>query len=156
PGSYVDVPVAAPPDPWWIVRTRTFARAGAWALPAAGIAIFVASIWGVPRAGNPPTGASPGSWLVLTAFGMALALVGLMALTVLLVPTPGRGWGLAGLICALFGMALAAPVLGVIALARPAVDRLGSSAAAAFDADVGGGPVLRWLAIGGLLVLGVG
>jgi Amt family ammonium transporter len=155
PMSYVDAPVAVPPDPRWIVRTRTFARAGVWLIPAAAVAIAVASVWGVPRAGHPPTGASPGSWLVLTSFGLALGLIGLIALAVLLVPTPGRGWGLAGLIVAVFGTVLAAPVLGVAGLARPAVSHLGDPVAAAFDADLGGGPVLRWLGIGGLVLLGV-
>jgi Amt family ammonium transporter len=151
PASYGDTP----PDPRWIVRTRTFARAGVWAIPAAAVAIAVASVWGVPRAGHPPTGASPGSWLVLTAFGLALGLIGLTALAVLLVPTPGRGWGLAGLVTAVFGTVLVAPVLGVVGLARPAVGRLGDPVAAAFDADLGAGPVLRWLGIGGLLLLSV-
>lgn len=159
--SEVDV-VALEPEPAvpsavdqaWAQRLWSFGRIAVWALPAAGIALTVTVLWGLPRPGNPPAGASPGSWLVLTALGLALALLGAVALAALLVPTAARPWVLVGLVLAIVGTVLVGPTLGVMGLARPAVDRLGVSPA--FEADLAHGPVLRWLGVGGLVLLGAG
>ncbi len=145
-----------PPDPNWAPRVRAFARPAVWAVPGAAVALSVASVWGVPRPHDPPAGASPGAWLMLTAFGLGLALVGAIALTTLVIATPGRGWALTGLVLAVLGTVLSAPALGVIGLARPAAEHLGDKPAAAFEADLAGGTVMRWLGVGGLLLLAAG
>jgi hypothetical protein len=149
-------PATAETESGWGGKVRAFARAAVWAIPLAAIVLTVPFFWGVPRPHHPPSGASPGSWLLVTAIGLALTLVGAIALTALIVSTPGRGWALTGLLCALVGTVVYLPTLGVIALARPAVEHVGDKAAAAFEADLAGGPMLRWLSIGGLVLLSAG
>jgi hypothetical protein len=137
-------------------RSRGFARAGVWAIPAAVVALGVTSFWGAPSPDHPPAGVSPGSWLVLTSMGLALGLLGAVSLTTLLLATPGRLWAFAGMLSTVAGTVLAAPALGVIALARPAVGRLGDGPRSAFEADLASGPVFRGLSVGGLVLLAIG
>jgi hypothetical protein len=131
-------------------------RGGVWAIPAGAVALSVTSFWTVPKPGQPPSGASAGAWLVVVVAGLILSLIGVLCLTGLLAPTPGRRWALAGLLSLLIGTVLLAPALGVVGLGQPAADQLGSAAGAAFHASLGGGLVLRWLSISGLALLGLG
>jgi hypothetical protein len=135
---------------------RRMMRAGVWAIPAGAVALSVTSFWTVPRPGQPPSGASPGAWLVVLVAGLILGLIGVLCLTGLLAPTPGRRWALASQLSLLIGTVLLAPALGVVGLGQPAADQLGSAAGAAYHASVTGGLVLRWLSISGLALLGLG
>jgi hypothetical protein len=120
------------------------------------MALAIASLWTTPRLGQAPTVASPGSWLVMTVIGLILALIGVLCLTGLLAPTPGRHWALGSLLSMLIGTVALAPVLGVVGLGWPSADQVGSAAAlAAYQSSPDGGPVLRWLGVGGLLLLGL-
>ncbi len=135
---------------------RRLLRAGVWAVPAAAGALAVTAIWTAPRPGEPPNGATPGVWLIVTVTALILALIGVLCLTGLLAPTRGRRWALAAVGCLLVGTVLLAPVLGVVGLGFPAADQAGPAAAAAFHASLTGGDVLRNLLGGGLLLLGLG
>jgi hypothetical protein len=148
--AWTEVAAVQPKLPAWFGRTRRWIRAGVWALPVAAIALAIAGIWGTEGS----NGASPGSWLVLTAAGLALAVLGAVCLTALLVTTPGRRWGLAGLVGVVTGTVVFAPTLGVIGLARPAASHLG--VIAAFDAELAAGSAWRWLGMSGMLLLALG
>jgi hypothetical protein len=157
------VAVYAPqPSPTTTVRSgqsrpvvgRGVLRAGVWAVPGAAGALAVTAIWTAPRPGHPPNGATPGVWLIVTVVGLILAVLGVLSLTGLLAPTRGRRWALASLMALVVGTVLVAPALGVVGLGYAAADQAGS--AAAFQASLAGGVVLRWLGLGGLALLALG
>jgi hypothetical protein len=139
-------------DLQWINRVRRFGRATVWCLPAAVVALAVTTVWGWPRPGDEPHGASPGTWLLVTILGLALWTVGLVAVAALAVSTPGRPWALASLLLGLVGAPMVAAMAGVVGIARPAVSR-STDPALAIDAQLLDGSVGRALAVGGLLLL---
>jgi hypothetical protein len=147
-------------DLQWAATFRRFGRFAAWFLPAGVIALAVASIWGWPTPANEPTGASPGTWLVVTLAGLGLWLFGVIGMTALFAATPGRPWSVAAMVSTLVAMVLLLPVVGVVGLARPAVTRtarsIGGDAARDLEARFLDGSVARSLAFGGLVLLGVG
>lgn len=167
------MPWRAVADPDWAAWLRRYGRAAVWSVPAAAILLTLAGLWGWPRPDADQFGQSPGTWLVVTALGMALALVGAYALAALLVPTPGGRWAALGAVVATGGSLLIAPVLGLVALARPAAARsaaqIGAEAAADlerrfFDSVAARGLVivavtllaLGWMALGlGILSSGI-
>jgi hypothetical protein len=155
PSLVEDEPVAepAPPPPDGIAAVRAAARVATWCLPLAAVVFGVSVLAAWPHS---TAAASPGTWVLLTAASVMLTLLGALGVTVLLVPTAGRAPALAGLLTLLAGTALAAPVAGVVGLARPAVQHLGSATTIAFDADLASGPAVRGIALAGLLLLGAG
>jgi hypothetical protein len=147
-------------DERWAATLRRYGRATAWLLPAGVVALTLAMLWGWPTPSEEPSGASPGTWLAVTAVGFGLWLIGLTAVAALLATTPGRIWSAVAVVGAMAGTALLLPVVGVIGLARPAVSRttglIGADAAQGLQAQLLDGTVSRWLAIGGAALLGVG
>jgi hypothetical protein len=139
-------------DLQWVLRVRRFGRATVWCLPAAVVALAVTSVWGWPRPGDEPHGASPGTWLLVTILGLVLWTVGLVAVTALAISTPGRPWALASLLLGLVGALVLAPMIGLIGIARPAVSR-STDPALAIDAQLFDGSVGRALTVGGFLLL---
>lgn len=135
-----------------------FARTTVWAMPAAAMCLALAGVWGWPTQVAEPSGTSPGTWLVVTVLGLLLGLVGVLAITALLIATAGRIWALVALLTVLPGTVLLAPVLGIVGVARPSVLRLrlGSDLAADLDGRFVNGAVSRWLGVGGLVLLAVG
>jgi hypothetical protein len=97
-------------DLQWVTRVRRFGRATVWCLPAAVVALAVTTVWGWPRPGDEPHGASPGTWLLVTVLSLVLWTVGLVAVTALAVSTPGRPWALASLLLGLVGALMVAPM----------------------------------------------
>ncbi len=144
----------------WAGGLRRFARASVWCLPAAVLAIAVASVFGWPTPTSETSGASPGTWLVLNLFGLGLWLVGVIALAALAAATPLRPWGIVAVAATIGGTVLVAPVLGVLGLARPAVVRtaavIGADPAGSLQAQFLDGTVGRWLVIVGFALLGLG
>jgi hypothetical protein len=141
----------APAAPDGIAAVRTAARVAIWCLPLAAVVFGVSVLVAWP---HPTATASPGTWVLLTAASIALAVLGGLGLTVLLVPSPGRAPALAGLVTLVAGAALAAPLVGVVGLARPAVGHLGAATTTAFDTDLTSGPAVRGIIVVGLLLLG--
>jgi hypothetical protein len=143
-------------DPGWSRSLRGVGRVGAWALPLAAVGLGVSALWGWPQPGV--NSDRPGTWLILTIAALGLGLLGVLAVGALLAATPGRRWAVLGGAATLAGTTLLAPVLGVVALARPAVTnasaQLGDEAARAVNLI--DGRVARWLLVGGLALLVVG
>jgi hypothetical protein len=131
-----------------------------WSLPVAAICLALSGMWGWPTRTSEPAGESPGTWLVVTVFGLVFGLMGVLAVAVLLSGTRGRHLSTAALVLALTGSLLLAPVLGLVALARPSATRMegriGSDAAAELDARFLDNTVIRFLSVGGLVVMGLG
>jgi hypothetical protein len=144
----------------WGRALRRFARDAVWALPVGAICLALTGIWGWPTPTREPSGQSPGTWLVVTLLGLVLGLVGVLGLAALLSPTAARPWALAAVVGMLAGTVLVAPVLGVVALARPSVsratDHLGPILTAHLEARFFDNAVSRWLAVGGLALLAAG
>ena len=155
-----DSPRPVTPEAAWGRSLRRFARTLVWTLPVAAICFALSGMWGWPTWTAEPAGESPGTWLVVTVFGLILGVVGVLAMTALLSSTPGRRWSLAALISAVTGTVLLAPILGVVGLARPSVtrvtDRLGPDAAADLERRFFDNAISRWLGVGGLVLLAVG
>jgi hypothetical protein len=144
----------------WAGALRRFARAMVWCLPAAVLALALASVWGWPTSTAEPSGASPGTWLVMTLLGLGLWLAGVIGLAALVASTALRMWGTVAALATIAGTVLAAPALGVIGLARPAVSRaayeIGADPAGEIQGHLLDGSVGRWLVIGGFVLLAVG
>jgi hypothetical protein len=144
----------------WAPALRRFGRIMAWVMPLGVTALSLSTLWGWPTPSAEPSGASPGTWLVVTALGLGAWLIGLIAVSALLVTSPGRIWSAVSVIASIAGATLLLPVLGVMGLARPAASRtaglIGPDAANGLQAQFTDGAVGRWLAIGGatLLLLG--
>lgn len=155
-----DSPRPLTPEAAWGRSLRHFARAAVWTLPVSAVCVALSGMWGWPTRTAEPSGESPGTWLVVTMAGLVLGLAGVLAMTALLSSTPGRRWSLAALSLVLTGTVLLAPVLGVLALARPAVsrlsDRLGPDTAADLEARFFDNTISRWLGLGGLALLAAG
>ena len=65
-------------DLQWVTQLRRFGRATVWCLPAAAVGLAVTTVWGWPRPGDEPHGASPGTWLLVMILGLGLWTVGLV------------------------------------------------------------------------------
>jgi hypothetical protein len=147
-------------DARWALSLRNIARIGLWGLPVAALLFAIGGMWGWPEPGQVPGGQSPGTWLVVTIFAMMLGLFGMIALAALVSPTTGRRWGIAALVFTVIGTVLFAPVTGVIGLARPAVsraeNRIGGPAAADLEHRLFDSSVIKWLVVGGLVLLACG
>ncbi len=147
-------------DVRWAATLRQFGRAAVWVMPVGVVALTLSTLWGWPTPSSEPSGASPGTWLAVTALGLASWLVGLVAIGALLASSPGRIWSAVSVVTSIAGAALLLPVVGVIGLARPAVSRtapvIGGDAAYGLQSQFLDGTVGRWLAIGGAALLGVG
>jgi hypothetical protein len=141
-------------------RSLRFARSAMWALPAGAFGFAVTGVWGWPTPTAGPAGQSPGAWLVTAVLSLALALVGAVALAALLSATPGRKPAAAALVSMLTGTVVFVPVLGLIGVARPAIARLPAQirpeVAGSLDGRLLDGLVVRWLGIGGLVLIGAG
>jgi hypothetical protein len=113
-------------DERWAASLRSFARAAVWCLPAAAVFLALSSVFGWPTATSEPQLVSPGTWVVVTALGLGLWLLGVTALAALVASSPVRPWGFVAVISSSLGVALLAPVVGVVGLARPAIARTAS------------------------------
>jgi hypothetical protein len=146
-------------DAAW-VRSLRFARSAMWALPTGAFGFAVTGVWGWPTPTAGPAGQSPGAWLVTAVLSLALALIGGVALAALLSATPGRKPAAAALVSMLTGTVLFVPVLGLVGVARPAIARLPAQirpeVAGSLDGRLLDGPVVHWLGIGGLVLIGAG
>jgi hypothetical protein len=171
-GAYVDDTVlgglhyraAAPRQPvgdiQWSRALRRFAQASIWCLPAAVLTLALASVWGWPTPTSETSGASPGTWLMMSLLGLGLWLAGVVALAALVAATGLRPWGIVAVLATIAGTVFVAPVLGVIGLARPAVLRtaevIGADPAGSLQAQFLDGAVGRWLIVCGFALLGLG
>ncbi len=155
---------AAPRQPvgdiQWSWALRRFAQASIWCLPAAVLTLALASVWGWPTPTSETSGASPGTWLVMSLLGLGLWLAGVVALAALVATTGLRPWGTVAVLATIAGTVFVAPVLGVIGLARPAVlrtaDVIGADPAGSLQAQFLDGAVGRWLIVCGFALLGLG
>jgi Amt family ammonium transporter len=147
-------------DIQWAEALRRFARTTVWFLPAAVLAMALASVWGWPTPTTETSGASPGTWLVVSLLGLGLWLAGVVGLAALVASTTVRPWGIVAVLATIAGTVFVAPVLGVIGLARPAAlrtaDVIGAEPAGSLQAQFLDGHVGRWLAVGGFALLGIG
>jgi Amt family ammonium transporter len=153
------------PDDEWAPALRSFARAMVWCLPAAAIFLALSAGFGWPTADTEPTLVSPGTWVVVTAFGFALWLAGVVALAALAAASPIRPWGFVAVLATTFGTALLAPVVGAAGFARPAISRTAqgiandpniSGAADQMQRSLLDNTVGRWLLVGGSVLLAIG
>jgi hypothetical protein len=146
-------------DAAW-ARTLRFARSATWALPAGAFGFALVGVWGWPKPTAGPSGQSPGTWLVITLISLALILVGGVALAGLLGATPGRYPAAGALVAMLVGTVVFVPVVGLVGVARPAIARLPAqirpAVAGSLDGRLVDGAVVRWLGVGGLVLLGTG
>jgi hypothetical protein len=138
----------------WARALRRFARAAVWALPlgAIGVALGAAGGWPTPAA---PTSGNPGTWLILTIAGLTLVVIGVVGLASLMAPTAGGPWAAGAVVAMVAGSLLLAPVLGLVALVRPAGPRLADGAAAHLEAQVMQAASARWLGVSGLALIAV-
>jgi hypothetical protein len=152
-------------DDRWASSLRTFARAAVWCLPAAVLLLALSSVFGWPTDTSEPSLVSPGTWVVITALGFGLWLIGVAALAALIAPSPARPWGFVAVIASSLGVVLLTPVVGATGLARPAITRTASSiendqnvagAAARMQAGLLDHTAGRWLIVGGTVLLAIG
>src|SRR5690606_13024544 len=107
----------------WASALRSFARGAVWCLPVAALLLALSSVFGWPTETTEPALVSPGTWVVVTALGLGLWLVGVVALAALVAGTRVRPWGYVAVVASALGVALLAPVVGVVGLGRPAISR---------------------------------
>jgi hypothetical protein len=117
-------------------RPRRLARLGVWALLAAPGVLAFFGVWGWP--GQTAT-LSTGTWLAVTAAGVATTLVGMGCIAALLAVTRARTLAVTGALAALFGVVAVLPVVGSVALAH--ADPTGAG---------------MWLGLGGMLLVAFG
>jgi hypothetical protein len=152
------------PDEQWASSLRSFARAAVWALPVAALLLALSAVFGWPTETTEPILVSPGTWVVVTALGLGLWLVGVVGLAALSAYTRVRPWGYVAVVASALGVALLAPVVGAVGLARPAITRVVVAADDARIAEAGADiharlldhAVGRWLLVGGGVLLAVG
>lgn len=149
----------------WGASLRSFARAAVWCLPVAALLLALSAFFSWPTETSEPSLVSPGTWLVVTAFGLGLWLIGVVALAALVASTRVRPWGYVAVVASALGVALLAPVAGAVGFGRPAISRTaqtiqddgrivgiaGEMHARLLDNTTG-----RWLTVGGGVLLAVG
>jgi hypothetical protein len=138
----------------WARALRRFARAVVWATPIGAICIAVGAAGGWPTPAAPTDG-NPGMWLILTLSGLILVVIGVVGLASLMAPTDGGPWAAGAVVALVAGSLLLAPVLGLVAVARPAGPRLADGAAAQLEAQVMQTASVRWLGVSGLALIAV-
>ena len=122
--SYANVAPRAPMvDERWAGSLRAFSRAAVWCLPAAVVCLALSSGFGWPTRTDEPALVSPGTWVLVTVLGLGLWLIGVAALAALVASSAMRRWSWAAVIASCLGVALLAPVVGVVGFARPAISR---------------------------------
>jgi len=145
------------PDERWAASLRSFARAAVWALPVAALLLALSAVFGWPTETTESIIVSPGTWVVVTSLGLGLWLIGVVGLAALSAYTRVRRWGYVAVAASALGVALLAPLVGAVGLARPAITRVVVAADDARIAEVGDDMHARLLdhAVGrGLLVSG--
>lgn len=160
---------AAPREPVveerWASALRTFARWAVWCLPVGVLLLALSAVFGAPTASTEPALVSPGTWVVVTALGLGLWLVGVVALAALIAHTRVRPWGYVAVVASALGVALLAPVVGVAGLARPAISRTAltvqgddriAGVASEMQDRLLDNTVGRWLVVGGGVLLTIG
>jgi hypothetical protein len=129
-------------------------------LPFAAGCIALSGMWGWPQPAASQSSLWPALWLVMNLLGLSLAIVGVMGLSALFAATLARRWAFIALLSMVGGTVFFAPVLGVIAVARPAVanvaGHIGADSAANLEDQFFRGPLGLWLAVAGLVLIGVG
>jgi hypothetical protein len=146
-------------DPGWARVLRRFSRIAVWMLPFSAGCIALSGMWGWPKP-VPSHSAWQALWLVMNLVGLLLAIVGVIGLSALFAATTARRWAFTALVTMLGGSLFLAPVLGLIAVARPAVanvaGHIGADSAANLEDRFFRSPFGLWLAVAGLLLIGVG
>jgi hypothetical protein len=152
------------PDERWAASLRSVARAAVWALPVAALLLALSAVFGWPTETSESIIVSPGTWVVVTALGLGLWLIGVVGLAALSVYTRVRPWGYVAVAASALGVALLAPLVGAVGLARPAITRAVVATDDARIAEVGDDiharlldhAVGRSLLVGGGVLLAVG
>lgn len=152
------------PDEQWASALRSFARAAVWALPVSALLLALSAVFGWPTETTESILVSPGTWVVVTSLGLGLWLVGVVGLAALGANSRVRLWGYVAVVASALGVALLAPVVGAVGLARPAISRTVAAADDARIAEVGAdiharlldNTVGRWLVVGGGVLLAIG
>lgn len=149
----------------WASALRSFARGAVWALPAGALLLALSNVFGWPTETTEPALVSPGTWVVVTAFGLGLWLVGVVALAALVAGTRVRPWGYVAVVASALGVALLAPVVGAVGLGRPAISRTATTIqddarivgiAGEMQSRLLDNTTGRWLTVGGGVLLAVG
>jgi len=130
----------------WAAQVRRFSRSTLWALPVAAIALGLSGWFGRP----PPGGFQAFRWLVLAQLALASGLLGVIALTGLLIVTKARRWALVALLVTIAGVVTLGPVAGLVAV----VDRSGRDGAGVFVVGIAGVvlAVLGWVVLGAAVI----
>lgn len=123
-------------DERWAASLRSFARGAVWCLPVGALLLALSAVFGWPTATSEPALVSPGAWVVVTALGLGLWLLGVIALAALAMNSRVRYWGFAAVIASTLGVALFAPVVGAVGLGRPAISRAATATDDARIADL--------------------
>jgi len=152
------------PDEQWASALRSFARVAVWALPVAALLLALSAVFSWPTETSESILVSPGTWVVVTSLGLGLWLVGVVGLAALAANSRVRLWGYVAVVASALGVALLAPVVGAVGLARPAISRAVVAADDARVAEVGADihtrlldhAVGRWLVVGGGVLLAIG
>jgi hypothetical protein len=125
------------PDERWAASLRSVARVAVWALPLAALLLALSAVFGWPTEETEPIIVSPGTWVVVTALGLGLWLIGVVGLAALSAYTRVRPWGYVAVAASALGVALLAPVVGAVGLARPAITRTVAATDDARIAEIG-------------------
>ncbi|HEY7226490.1 MAG TPA: hypothetical protein VH561_23190 [Micromonosporaceae bacterium] len=156
------VPVA---DERWASSLRGFARAAVWLLPVAVILLALSGVFGWPTNTTEPSLVSPGTWVVVTALGLGLWLVGVAALAALAATSRVRQWGSMAVVASALGVAMLGPVVGAVGFGRPAIHRTALSvendpniagAAGQMQQSLLSNAAARWLLVAGVVLLAIG
>ncbi len=152
-------------DERWAFALRRFARAAVWILPAGVVLLALSSLFGWPTETSEPALVSPGTWVVVTALGLGLWLLGLVALAALAAVSPVRPWAILAVAASTLGVALLGPVIGAVGFGRPAITRAAletpndpaiAGAAGQMQQRLLDNTVGRSLVVAGGVLLGVG
>jgi len=125
----------------WAAQMRRFGRSALWALPVAAVAIGLNGWFGWPPSG----GFEAFRWLLFAQLALAFGLLGVIALTGLLIVTRGRRWALLALLVTIAGVVTLGPVAGLVALDRSALDGGGALVLGVAAVTLA---VLGWVALG--------
>jgi len=98
----------------WAAQLRRFGRSALWALPVAAVALGLNGWFGWP----PHGGSEALRWLLLAQLALAAGLLGVIALTGLLIVTKARRWALVALLVTIAGVVTLGPVAGLVAVGK--------------------------------------